>query len=642
MAVYLSFENLFNSKWAKEIDGSKYEKLDYVKSNKLFFNENGYMPTTRDYIYNKLHKKVEIKDFKEKPMYREKVEDSYDIETLVPIEGEENFTFNVVGIKNRFKIQRTLHNYAFRKDFQTWHHLLLTSEKNDSFISDYTTSKSVVNRIRENELAIEDKYILIAYENEQFVDDKELTLKQYMIMLFHGKEKNIYKKILRQEIVIKSDFNNIDIKKFSYSASGKRSNVINKASSLMFESLPDEFNATLSGNLRPFVQIDVNELIENGNKAWIKFAKYLLREKADDNGIYWANNIYHDIEFYWSNESTIEQVSASPYSKLYRRIQYQFMKEEGSTLQQKMGITKKIEEKIMNLSVNDYDFTLRGHRINLYEYSLNMAKGNRKVPALELVKTIGSIRKTFGDVGVDELFNEELINKYKEYSTEISNIQTTLGVSGYNSTHHTKLTHYFNLFSWCKDKNVKLSDFLDYAMNMIWTEGFYNINNLKGTLDDYWRFIDVIDGNHKRFPKNLKAEHDKANLKYMFLTRTQGNDIFKKRAQEYSDKFSVNGKEWSIIAPKEASDLIAEGQSLGHCVGSYISRVIDGGAIIMFLRNTDDIETPLYTIEIRNTDGIYKIHQIKGRNNRQIPQESEEFIFVQKWVNKNNMEVVNL
>ena len=613
MTVYLSFENLFNSKWAEEIDGSKYEKLDYVKSNKLFFTENGYMPTIRDYVYNKIYKKVEIKNFTERPLYKDKVKDSYDIEILTPIEGEESFSLNVMGIKNRFGIQRTLHKTSFRKDYRNYSYILLSSEKNDEFISDYVTGKSSVNRIRENELAVEDKYILIAYENEQSVNDEELTLKQYMIMLFHGKEKNTYKKILRQGIVIKSDFNNIDIKKFSYSASGKRSNVISKSSSLMFESLPDNYNATLSNNLRPFVQIDVNDLIENGNRAWIKFAKYLLREKADENGIYLANNIYNDIEFYWANESIIEQVNSSPYSELYKRmLRYEFMREDkSSTILQKMGITKKIEEKIMNMSVSDYDFTIADDDTSLYEYSLDVIKTSGTAPSLDLIKTIGHIRKTFGDIGVDELFNEESINKYKEYSTEISNIQTTLGVSGYNATHHTNLIRYFNLFFWCKDKGVKILDFLDYAMSMIWTEGFYNINNLKGLLDDYWRFIDVIDGSHKRFPKNLKAEHDKANLKYMFLTRTQGNDIFKKITKEYSDKFSISGDDWSIIAPKEASDLIVEGQSLGHCVGSYISRVIDRNAIIMFLRKTEDIETPLYTIEIRNKDGIYKIHQIK-------------------------------
>ena len=187
MAVYLSFKNLFNSKWAKEIDGSKYENLDYIKANNLFFTENGYMPTVRDYVYNKFYKKVEIKNFTERPLYKDKVKDSYDIEVLVPIEGEEDFNLNAVGIKNRFFIQRTLYSRSFRKDYQVYSHLLSASEKNYDFISDYVTGSPVVNRIRENELAVEDKYILIAYENEQIVNDEELTLKQYAIS-WYGEE----------------------------------------------------------------------------------------------------------------------------------------------------------------------------------------------------------------------------------------------------------------------------------------------------------------------------------------------------------------------------------------------------------------------------------------------------------------------
>ena len=60
-----------------------------------------------------------------------------------------------------------------------------------------------------------------------------------------------------------------------------------------------------------------------------------------------------------------------------------------------------------------------------------------------------------------------------------------------------------------------------------------------------------------------------------------------------------------------------EGDTLNHCVASYIKRVIDGECLIYFLRK--DKEESLITFEVRHNT----IVQVRGLHNRK-PTENEQ------------------
>lgn len=63
----------------------------------------------------------------------------------------------------------------------------------------------------------------------------------------------------------------------------------------------------------------------------------------------------------------------------------------------------------------------------------------------------------------------------------------------------------------------------------------------------------------------------------------------------------TNGN-YSILMPKNASDIIREGRELQHCVGraGYIQAMAAGRCKILFLRANKEIDTPLITIEVRD------------------------------------------
>ena len=87
--------------------------------------------------------------------------------------------------------------------------------------------------------------------------------------------------------------------------------------------------------------------------------------------------------------------------------------------------------------------------------------------------------------------------------------------------------------------------------------------------------------------------------------------------------------EYSIITPKDIPHLIEEGSRMNHCVGSYIDRIISGNSKILFLRRTEDINTPLSTIELNKRN---KVIQHRGAFNRQ-PKADEKDI-VKYWERK--------
>lgn len=113
-----------------------------------------------------------------------------------------------------------------------------------------------------------------------------------------------------------------------------------------------------------------------------------------------------------------------------------------------------------------------------------------------------------------------------------------------------------------------------------------------------------------RYPKFLRTFHDIASRNYKIkLDELQQKEWDKKYIENAKYEYSYNG--YKFILPESAKDLVKEGNVLGHCVGSYVNKVWKGESIILFLREKEDIETPLVTIEIKNDI----ITQARGKMN---------------------------
>ena len=129
-------------------------------------------------------------------------------------------------------------------------------------------------------------------------------------------------------------------------------------------------------------------------------------------------------------------------------------------------------------------------------------------------------------------------------------------------------------------------------------------------LRDYARMADIVyDGNYQKYPKNLLEAHDEVTK--LFESRQYSTEEKANFEETIDSRLEWKGKGFQIIYPKSADEVLAEGRTLRHCVGSYVRSVISGECRILFLRSKENLTTPLVTVEIRKG----RISQARGYGN---------------------------
>lgn len=124
------------------------------------------------------------------------------------------------------------------------------------------------------------------------------------------------------------------------------------------------------------------------------------------------------------------------------------------------------------------------------------------------------------------------------------------------------------------------------------------------------------------FPKNMMEAHDQASMLYDAkkdkIINSRIREAYKHLLEQF--KFTKNGL--TLIPPKAAKDIVAEGHALHHCVHNYVERVANGTCVILFVRKTDNVKEPFFTVELR--DG--QVRQIRGQQNCAPTPEVKKFL----------------
>lgn len=153
-------------------------------------------------------------------------------------------------------------------------------------------------------------------------------------------------------------------------------------------------------------------------------------------------------------------------------------------------------------------------------------------------------------------------------------------------------------------------------------------------LKDYIKMMTDLGYKHEKYSKSLKKDHDIAQLNYRIINNSEYTESLAEKVKEKEYRvLEMRGKEFSIIPPTIAEDVVEEGESLSHCVASYVKDIAKGLCKIMFLRRTENLEDSVVTIEIRGNN----VRQVRGRSNR-VPTEREKE-FVKLWAEKKELKV---
>ena len=136
---------------------------------------------------------------------------------------------------------------------------------------------------------------------------------------------------------------------------------------------------------------------------------------------------------------------------------------------------------------------------------------------------------------------------------------------------------------------------------------------------DYYKMcMDLEYARFDKYPKYLRTQHDIVSRNYKSAVDSVTAKKFREQMDKHQDLASDRLKGYKVVIPKEPKELVTEGNSLQHCVASYVKRIADGNSAVVFLRQKDELESPLVTVEIRGK----KIVQARGFANRK-PDEDE-------------------
>lgn len=154
--------------------------------------------------------------------------------------------------------------------------------------------------------------------------------------------------------------------------------------------------------------------------------------------------------------------------------------------------------------------------------------------------------------------------------------------------------------------NLNLDSFLDYCLYLQNVESV-GIRQLMSDYPDYLHREFYLKGERmsrmEKYPKVWYTSSHKQKVEYenlQHLERLEQNN----NAENFNNSIASNKHlEWEdgnylIRMPKNAEDIRDEGDQMDHCVASYIPAIEAGRKIVMFMRDQENPEKSLVTIEV--------------------------------------------
>ena len=123
------------------------------------------------------------------------------------------------------------------------------------------------------------------------------------------------------------------------------------------------------------------------------------------------------------------------------------------------------------------------------------------------------------------------------------------------------------------------------------------------------------------YPKDLKFEHDRVTNLVEVIKNEANDKLIKQRLKILNQNIYQDGKYIIFPAPSIES-LIEESNQLEHCVKTYSQRYALAETDIYFLRNINDKDKPLVTIEVQHNN----IVQARIKHNDNPSKEQQKFL----------------
>lgn len=221
-------------------------------------------------------------------------------------------------------------------------------------------------------------------------------------------------------------------------------------------------------------------------------------------------------------------------------------------------------------------------------------------------------------------------NHINEYGVDITRMILNKFERNYNF-------NYLEKFSSLLSSNLKVKSVLSYLDRVVETQGINNLDEALMYYSDYVRMSNEIGVDFEMNPKSLKLVHDVRSKDYKVILNEKQREYFKKRYENSNLEYKIllEDIEYEIIIPKEPEEVIQEGQELGHCVASYVTKVVNGECLILFLRQSEFKEKSYITLELNNYNCLI---QARGKSNRTLNKKEKEIL--KSWSKNKKIELL--
>lgn len=178
-------------------------------------------------------------------------------------------------------------------------------------------------------------------------------------------------------------------------------------------------------------------------------------------------------------------------------------------------------------------------------------------------------------------------------------------------------------------KSQQQNDYFDYIQWM--TEMGYDMRN-----------------EFNLYPKDFQKAHDEKSAEYIKFKDKRAKEEIKKfnkwlkelrKGSADTEAMNLKVSGMFIRLPNQLDEIKKEGETLHHCVGTYVDRVAKGETMIFFIRKIEEPDKPFYTLEWKEN----KVAQCRGFKNCDMTPEVKLFskLFEEKMIksiNKTNKE----
>lgn len=179
--------------------------------------------------------------------------------------------------------------------------------------------------------------------------------------------------------------------------------------------------------------------------------------------------------------------------------------------------------------------------------------------------------------------------------------------------------------NWVIKNNVNISEYKDYIKMAKYIN--YKIDGSSACPKNihiaHQRMVELFNLKLEEERKDeIRKKEENKRKEELALTKSMEKRV------ETTKKYEMSIGQYLFIVPNKIEDLINEGATLHHCVGSYAKSHADGKTTIIFIRNKKEPEKPLYTMEWKNKELV----QIRAKYNADPPK--EVFEAVDLWKSK--------